>query len=38
MIITSEIPKKSFIKYYNKNTKFSKESKNGKSFKIINGL
>ncbi len=38
MIITSNIAKNSMINYSNKNTKLSREVKEGKLIKIINGL
>ena len=38
MIITSDIVKKTFDKYSNKNTKFYREVRDGKLFKIVNGL
>ena len=38
MIISNDVAKSNFIKYSNKNTKLSREVKNGKLFKIINGL
>lgn len=38
MIITNEIAKNKYSNYSNKNTKLSREIKDGKLFKIINGL
>lgn len=38
MITTSSIAKNSYYKYSNKNTKLAREVKEGKLFKIINGL
>lgn len=38
MIITNEMAKKMYTNYSNKNTKLSREIKDGKLFKIINGL
>lgn len=38
MIITSDIVKKAFDEYSNKNTKFYREVRDGKLFKIVNGL
>jgi len=38
MIITSNIAKNSFDDYSNKNTKLSRDVRDGKLFKIINGL
>lgn len=38
MIITNNIAKKKLVKYSNKDTKLSRDIKNGKLIKIINGL
>lgn len=38
MIITNNILKNNFLKYSNKDTKLSREVKNGKIYRIINGL
>lgn len=38
MIITNDILKNKFLKYSNKDTKLSREVKNGKIYRIINGL
>ena len=38
MIITNEIAKSKYDEYSNKDTKLSRDVKEGKLFKIINGL
>jgi len=38
MVITSEIAKQNYSNYSNKNTKLSRDIKNGNLYKIINGL
>ena len=38
MIITNDIAKENFKEYSNKNTKLAREVRDGKLFKIINGL